>query len=61
MAEALENHKGSVSIGGLNITNLRFADDIDGLGGEEDEFWNLVKCLDEKSKAAGMEISAEKN
>ena len=61
MAEALENHKGLVSIGGRNITNLRFADDIDGLAGEEDEFRNLVKCLDEKSKAAGMEISAEKN
>ena len=41
-------------------SNLRFADEIDGLAGEEDEFRNLVKCLDEKSRAAGMEISAEK-
>ncbi|KAJ8390535.1 hypothetical protein AAFF_G00103320 [Aldrovandia affinis] len=31
MADALEDHEGSVSIGGRTITNLRFADDIDGL------------------------------
>ena len=36
MAEALENHKGSVFVGGHSITNLRFADDIDGLAGAED-------------------------
>ena len=29
MADALEGHKGTVSIGGRTITNLRFADDID--------------------------------
>ena len=27
----LEDHEGTVSIGGRTITNLRFADDIDGL------------------------------
>ena len=31
MTDALENHEGSVSIGGRTITNLRFADDIDAL------------------------------
>ena len=35
MADALENHKGTVSIGGRTITNLRFADDIDSLAGQE--------------------------
>ena len=30
MTEALENHEGAVSIGGRTITNLHFADDIDG-------------------------------
>ena len=29
MSDALEEHVGKVSIGGRNITNLRFADDID--------------------------------
>ena len=34
--DALEDHEGTVSIGGRTITNLRFADDIDGLAGEEE-------------------------
>ena len=37
MTDALEDHEGPVSIGGRTITNLRFADDIDGLAGEEEE------------------------
>ena len=37
MTEALEDHEGTVSIGGRSITNLRFADDIDSLAGEENE------------------------
>ena len=35
MTDALEDHEGTVSIGGRTITTLRFADDIDGLAGEE--------------------------
>ena len=45
--------------GGRTITNLRFADDIDGLAGEEEELANLVEHLDKASTAYGMEISAE--
>ena len=37
MTDALEYHEGTVSIGGRTITNLRFADDIDCLAGEEEE------------------------
>ena len=33
MADALEDHKDTVSIGGRTITNLRIADDINGLAG----------------------------
>ena len=40
--------------------NLRFADDIDGLAGEEEELAKFVECLDKASTAYGMEISAEK-
>ena len=40
MADTLEDHEGTVSIGGRTITILRFADDIDGLAGQEQE---LVK------------------
>ena len=60
MTSALEDHEGTVSIGGRIITNLRFADDIDGLTGEEEELANLVERLDKASTAYGMEISAEK-
>ena len=35
MTDALEDHEGTVSIGGRTITNLCLADDIDGLAGEE--------------------------
>ena len=60
MTDALEDHEGTVSIGGRTITNLRFADDIDGLAGEEEELANMVERLDKASTAYGMEISAEK-
>ena len=59
MTDTLEDHEGTVSIGGRTITNLFFADDIDGLEGEE-ELAKLVERLDEASTAYGLEISAEK-
>ena len=59
MTDASEDHEGTVSIGGRTITNLRFADDIGGIAGEE-EVANLVEHLDKVSTAYGMEISAEK-
>ena len=43
MSDALEEHDGKVSIGGRNITNLRFADDIDALAEEEQELEALVE------------------
>ena len=51
MTDALEDHEGTVSIGSRTITNLRFADDIDGLAGEEEELANLVERLDKASTA----------
>ena len=60
MTDALEDHEGTVSIGGRTITNLCFADDIDGLAGEEEELEKLVERLDKASTAYGKEISAEK-
>ena len=35
MTDVLEDHAGTVSIGGRTITNLRFADGIDGMAGTE--------------------------
>ena len=60
MTDALEYHEGTVSIGGRTITNFRFANDIDGLAGEEEELANLVERLDKASTPNGMEITAEK-
>ena len=53
MTDALKDHEGTVSIGGRTITNLRFADDIDGLAGEEEELANLVERLDKASTEQG--------
>ena len=55
-----EEHDGKVSIGGRNITNLRFADDIDALAEEEQELEALVESLDKTCTRYKMEISAEK-
>ena len=60
MTDALEDHEGTVSIRGRAITNFRFADDIDGRAGEEEELGKLVERLDKAATAYGMEINAEK-
>ena len=60
LADALEDHEGAVRIGSRTIRNLCFADDIDGLDGQEQEQVKLVNHLGEASTAYGMQISAEK-
>ena len=60
MSDALEKHDGKVSIGGRNITILRFADDIDALAEEEQELEALVESLDKTCTSYKMEISEEK-
>ena len=57
MTDALEDHEGTVSIGGRTVANLRFSDDIGGLAGEEKELAKLVEHLDTASKAYSKEIS----
>ena len=60
MADAVKDHESTVSIGGRTITNLRFADDIDGLAGEEEGLVKLVERPDKASTAYGKDISAER-
>ena len=60
MSDALEESDGEFSIGGRNITNLRFADDIDALAKEERELEALVESLDKTCTRYKMEISGEK-
>ena len=60
MADSLEDHEGTVSVGGRTVINLHFADDVVGLAGEEEELAKSVECLNKASTAYGMEISTEK-
>ena len=60
MTDALGERDGKVSISGRNITNLRFADDIDVLAEEEQELEALVESLNKNCIRYKMEISAEK-
>ena len=60
MTHALENFNGTISIGGRQITNLRFADDIDGITLEEEELTKLVHNLNSAAAKFGMKISSEK-
>jgi hypothetical protein len=60
MTNTLKDHEGTVKIGGRTITNLHFADDIDGLAGSEEKLSKLVELLDKTSTAHGMQISEEK-
>ena len=55
MSDALEEHDGKVSIGGRNITKLRFADAIDALAEEEQELEALVESLDKTCTRYKME------
>ena len=57
MTDALEDNEGTVSIRGRTIINLRFADDIDDLAGQEQELVKLVNHIEEASTAYGMQIS----
>ena len=51
MTDALDDQEGTVSTEARTITNLCFADDIDGLAGEEEELAKLVERLDKASTA----------
>ena len=60
MTDALEDHEGTVSIGGRTVPNLLFDDDIDGLAWEVEELASLIERHDKAPTAYGMESSAEK-
>ena len=61
MSEALQTFNGTVSVGGRNISNLRFADDIDLMAGSQKELRELTERVDTTSAAYGMEVSTEKS
>ena len=59
LCEPLDDHEGSVSIGGRLITNFRFADDI-VINAEEEEAGVLVDRLDTTTTRYKMEIGPDK-
>ena len=60
MCEALDDHEGSVSIGGRLITNFRFADNIVVNAEEEEEAGVLIDRLDRTATRYKMEIGPDK-
>ena len=60
MCEALDDHEGSVSIGGWLITNIRFADDFVVDEEKEEEAGVLIDRLDRTTTRYKMEIGPDK-
>ena len=61
MQETLYNFNGTISINGREISNLRFADDIDLISGTEEKLRELTTALERRARTYGIEISAEKS
>ena len=59
--EALHDQHTSISIGGRSICNLRFADDIDLMGGSNVKLQDLTNRLVDRGTAYRMEVSTEKS
>ena len=58
MSDAPKENDGKVNIGGRNITNLRFADDVDFLAEKEQELEALVESPDKTCTWYKIEASA---
>ena len=61
MKETRHDHLTYISIGGRPISNFRFADDIDLIGGASSELQDLTNRLYERARAYGLEVSTEKS
>ena len=58
--ETFHDHHTSISIGGRPTRNLRFADDIDLVVGNNGKPQNLIDRLVDRATAYGMEVSTGK-
>jgi hypothetical protein len=59
--KTLHNFHSIISIGGKTISNLRFADDIDLMGGSNKELQDLTNRLEDRAGAYGMEVGTDKS
>ena len=60
-AGILHDQHTSISIGGRPVCNLRFADDMDLMGGSKGELRDLTNRLVDTAMVHGMEVSTEKS
>ena len=60
MSCALEDFHGSVRIGGVEVNNLRFADDIDLIASSVEELADLTTRVDRSATSLGMRINTSK-
>ena len=61
MQETLHDHQTSIAIGGRPKCNLRFADDIDLVGGSDGELQDFTNRLVDRTMAYGMGVSTEQS
>ena len=61
MAGIQDEHISTISIGGRNLSNIRFADDIDLIAGSNDELQTLTNKLSNNASRYGMQNSVEKS
>ena len=50
MMDTLEGYTGTIAVGGMEITNLRFTEDINLIAGSKDELADFTRLLDLKAQ-----------
>lgn len=58
--DKVKEHVKGITVQGLSFNNLRFADDIDILEGNEDDLENTVQILSNEAERYGLSINIEK-
>ena len=61
MQDTLEDHCSTIAVGGYELCNLKFADDIDLMAGSNTELQELINKLCKFSATYGMKVSYEKS
>ena len=56
----LDESQAGINIGGRNITNFRYTDDITLTAESEDELKSLLMRVKEKSEKAGLKLNIQK-
>ena len=54
------NHMDGVKLGGLNVNNIRYADDTAIVADSEEQLQNLIDVITEESRKFGLEINKRK-